>query len=245
VTFRPFSEARKYAHTLKLKNRAEWREYSKSEKKPDDVPSYPEAAYKQYWKGWNDWLGASYVAYVNRKYRSFREAREFARSLGIKNRKEWWNWCKSGKKPKGIPSNPDRAYKNEWISWPDWLDSQVKLLPFKEAREFVHSLRLKSYDEWPEYCKSGKPKGIPSNPKIIYKDEWQGARDWLGIEFLPYEEANKYVRSLGFKNRREYETWTKSGKNLMKYHHVLSMYIRINGLIGETSLVLVKLLIKT
>ena len=47
------------------------------------------------------------------KKRDFEKAREYARSLGLKNRKGWLEHCKSGKKPIDIPNYPNEAYKNE------------------------------------------------------------------------------------------------------------------------------------
>jgi hypothetical protein len=89
----------------------------------------------------------------------------------------------------------------------------VRFRPFSGAREYAHTIKLKNRPEWREYCRSGKkPKNIPYDPKIIYKKEWKGTRDWLGTEFLPFKEAKKYLRSLGFKSRREYEKWAKSGQ---------------------------------
>ena len=42
--------------------------------------------------------------------------------LNLKSNKEWRQYCKSGKKPVDIPSNPDATYKNQgWINWADWL----------------------------------------------------------------------------------------------------------------------------
>ncbi|NMJ86928.1 MAG: hypothetical protein EX285_03695 [Thaumarchaeota archaeon] len=56
--WRPFKEARKIVCSLQLKNMREWRQYRKSNKKPDDIPSHPEKIYKNNgWKGWADWLG--------------------------------------------------------------------------------------------------------------------------------------------------------------------------------------------
>ena len=37
LSWRPFKEAREFVHSLKLRNNIEWREYSKSEEKPDDI----------------------------------------------------------------------------------------------------------------------------------------------------------------------------------------------------------------
>ena len=58
---------------------------------------------------------------------------------------------------------------------------------FKEARDFVHKLGLKSSTEWKQYCKGElkrikkpKPEDIPTNPNNVYKDKgWKGYGDWL------------------------------------------------------------------
>ena len=58
--------------------------------------------------------------------RSFEEAREFSRSLKLKNKKEWDQWCKKNiyTKPKDIPVVPNLAYKkNGWVNFKDWLGS--------------------------------------------------------------------------------------------------------------------------
>ena len=48
-----------------------------------------------------------------KEFRDFESAREFARSLNLKNNVEWREYLKSGDKPDDIPSNPWRSYK-EW-----------------------------------------------------------------------------------------------------------------------------------
>ena len=48
-----------------------------------------------------------------KKFRDFEFARKFARSLGLKQQKEWLDYCASGNKPDDIPSNPWSVYK-EW-----------------------------------------------------------------------------------------------------------------------------------
>ena len=76
---------------------------------------------------------------------------------------EYRKYCKSGKKPEDIPSAPNTVYKNDgWVSFGDWVgtgriaDQYREFRPFKDAREFVRSLNLKSDTEWKQYCKSGK-----------------------------------------------------------------------------------------
>lgn len=69
-----------------------------------------------------DWLGTGAVATFLRQYLPFNKARAFARSLGLKSRTEWREYCASGKKPADIPSNPQRVYANDgWSGMGDWL----------------------------------------------------------------------------------------------------------------------------
>ena len=45
-----------------------------------------------------------------------------------------------------------------------------KYRSFELAREFAHSLGLKSKTEWGKYRKSGRlPKDIPGEPRLVYK----------------------------------------------------------------------------
>jgi len=129
------------------------------------------------------------MVFKKKDWRPFEEAREFVRSLTLRNRDEWYEYCKSGERPNDIPSTPDKAYKNDgWKGMGDWLGTEWK--PFEEARDFARSLQLRSLEEWVQYCKSGKdgiprPNDIPSLPSQAYKnDGWKGYPDWLGNEEL-------------------------------------------------------------
>jgi hypothetical protein len=95
--------------------------YSKSGRRPTDIPANPRSVYKKHWKGWGDWLGTGVIAPRNRQYRSFERATEFAHSLSLKSKEEWYNYCLSGRKPSDIPQKPERVYENEWKWWADWL----------------------------------------------------------------------------------------------------------------------------
>lgn len=124
VTYLPFEEAREFARSLNLKSNSEWGLFAKSDKRPKDIPASPSktAKYKKYWKDWGDWLG---YEQDKRRFRDFHEAREFARSLHLKNSGEWKNYCKTQELPRDIPQRPEAVllYSKNWISWPDWLGS--------------------------------------------------------------------------------------------------------------------------
>jgi hypothetical protein len=112
----------------------------------------------------------------------------------------------------------------------DWLGTGIiatcfrTYLPFDEARAVVHSLKIKNNTEWKEFCKGQLPEkgtlpsGIPASPQQTYaKEGWKGYGDWLGTgaiapslrEFLPFEEARAFVRSLKLKNHDEWVMFCK------------------------------------
>jgi predicted helicase len=123
VGWRPLRDARAYARGLGLRSAKEWRDYCKSGKKPADIPVKPYNVYAtDGWSGWGDWLGTGTVAYRFRQWQSFKKARAFARTVGLKSRTEWEGYCKSGKKPADIPSNPNQIYAEAgWAGMGDWL----------------------------------------------------------------------------------------------------------------------------
>ena len=108
-----FKSAREFARSLNLKSNVEWQEFIKKNK-PFDLPIRPDSSYKNKgWTSWGDFLGTGTVAPRNRVYLPFKEARDFVRSLNLKDQKEWDDYCKSGKKPDDIPFAPWHTYK-EW-----------------------------------------------------------------------------------------------------------------------------------
>jgi exonuclease I len=57
-----FEDAKKFIHTLGLKNTQEWRDYKdgkldRFEKIPYNIPKSPNTVYKDQWKGIRDWIG--------------------------------------------------------------------------------------------------------------------------------------------------------------------------------------------
>jgi hypothetical protein len=226
--YRPFKEARAFVHSLELKNQANWIKYSRSDDRPKDIPAAPSGAYKN--KGWvsmGDWLGTGFIAHQHKAYRPFSEALAFVHTLGLKNRNAWRMYLKKGDKPDDIPADPNNTYKESgWESFGHWLgtgsDQKRKFRPFKDARDFVHSLHIKNLDGWKIYCKSDeKPLDIPADPKKTYKtNEWISWSDWLGTKVIanqnkkyrPFEEARKYVHGLGLRDVAEWKYYCKTDK---------------------------------
>jgi len=145
------------------------------------------------------------------KFQLFKNARDYVHDLQLKNEREWISFCKSNKKPNDIPSVPRRYYTKEWKGLGDWLGTYTiatqnkKFRSFKKAKKFVHSLNLKSYHDWLDYCKSNKkPIDIPSVPRQCYTKEWRGFGDWLGTytiatrnkKFRSFKKARLFARRL-------------------------------------------------
>ena len=61
--YRPFEEARIFAHSLGIRSQKDWFSYCKGgfpekETLPKDIPTYPNQTYVgDGWKSWGDWLG--------------------------------------------------------------------------------------------------------------------------------------------------------------------------------------------
>lgn len=53
--WRPFAAAARYAQSLGLSTRSEWRQWNKCGARPADIPADPSAQYAE-WRGWHHWL---------------------------------------------------------------------------------------------------------------------------------------------------------------------------------------------
>jgi superfamily II DNA or RNA helicase len=226
--FLDFKLAKDYVHQLKLKNSREWRNYCKSGKKPDNIPSSPEKTYEQLgWISWSDWLGTENISLQKKCFLPYEEAKQFVNALHLENSEQWLSYRKSGLKPDNIPSNPNKTYKNMgWISWSEWLGVSNRVvgdnfLSFQDAREIARSLNFKSRSEWNKFCKTEKRiKNIPSAPDAFYKKSgWSSWGDWLGtdviatkkMDFLNFYESREYIHSLNLQNFTGWREFCKSG----------------------------------
>ena len=234
VNWRSFNEARDYVRKTEVPP-SRWIEYCTGKlegfkAKPMDIPTRPERTYRgKGWIDWSDWFGTRPLR--------FEDARIFSRSLGLESQTEWIKYCRGDfpqlpRRPRNIPTNPWTTYKNQgWMSIGDWLGytsrnwGEHKWRRFKDARDFVHGLRLKDQKEWVEYVRKGLrgkpdlPDDIPAGPDQVYEDKgWNGIGDWLGTgtiatvnrKYLPFKKARKYVHGLGLESNAEWRRYCKT-----------------------------------
>ncbi|MDA9596964.1 DEAD/DEAH box helicase family protein [Flavobacteriaceae bacterium] len=224
-----YDESKKFVAKLKLKNEREWREYFK-QNKPKGIPFSPDIKYKEKWTSYLDWLstGKKFLRRNNRKILDFENAKDLVRSLNIKSSTQWKEFCKSGKRPPNIPSNPNSYYRDNWISWGDFLgtgrvaDGKQEWISYQGFKEFVKSKKIKSKNEWIDYIKSNDlPTNIPRYPEGVYKrkGEWKGYNDVFlkSNIFSPYSEAKKWAYENNILTRESWINSEKRPKNLPKY----------------------------
>jgi superfamily II DNA or RNA helicase len=212
--------------------------------KPDDIPTKPERAYSNGgWLGLGDWLGTGTIAPFLRKYRDFNNAREFARSLRLNTSADWFAYCAGKieglpKLPNDIPAAVSRVYgKSGFIGFGDWLgtgkvaNQERAFMQFDKARDFARSLGLTTQKQWGDYCR-GKlqrltplPVDVPRDPAGSYAGKgWVGIGDWLGTsrqsnryrQFMPFENARNYVRSLGLRSSSDWRKYCISKEKGIK-----------------------------
>jgi predicted helicase len=188
--FLTFDEAREFVRQFNFKTANEWKEYSSSGKRPDNIPSGPNIVYRDEWISWGHWLGTNMISSINRSYLNFHDARTFVRQLKLKSYKEWQIYSRGLDFPIEIPKAPDHVYKtNGWNGWIDFLGNESRKIKikdfydFQEAKLVMLNLKLKSNREWRNYCKSDhKDPKLPFNPERIYSDFWLSWGDFLGKE---------------------------------------------------------------
>ena len=243
-----YLSARKFVHSLKLKNSIEWIKYCASGKRPKNIPFRPEMYkdHKDYKPGMADWIGTENIAAKFRKWRPFKKARAFVRKQNIKNNTEWRKFMKSKNKPKDIPVLPQNVYK-EFISYGDWFGTgnvsykNIKWRSFKKAREYVRKLNLKGWREYWNYFDKGKiPRDIPRGPQKVYK-EFTTIVDWVGSDKKPtdmpyrsFKAARKFVRALNFKSDREWGKYCMSGKKPLDIPRQFQKIYKNKGYISQS-----------
>lgn len=215
----PFNEAKIIIHSLGIKNKEEWEDYSKI-KRPFNIPSNPKRVYENSgWISWGDWFGLKEG--WDGKFLNYDDAKSKVSILKINSVKEWRKIRLNNIKLVDIPISPDKYYINSgWISWGDFLNNENRRedwLSYDDAKKIIHTLNLTSEKEWINYCKSGnKPKNIPKAPSQVYKGNgWVSMGEWLGTgriaEYLKvyktFEDTKILTQKLQLKSRIEWLKW--------------------------------------
>lgn len=121
-------------------------------------------------------------------YEDFKKARDFARSLNLRDQEEWENYINrwqltNGESLKVIPIKPDITYQYlGWQGWNDWLG-----LAEDEERE----------------------KGDDTEGKDLLFSEWSLWNAREKSSWLPFREARQIVRDYGFEYKEEWDIFVE------------------------------------
>ena len=154
-------------HHLGLKSSAEWFDYCKSGKKPDDIPTAAPSTYaKDGWAGMGDWLGTG----TSRRLATLRKSSRVRAKPRFEIRKRNGSAIVNQVKSPTIFRIIPMKLTQKRVGLVGAIGSGPATRrggwqPFEKARAFVRGLGLKSEAEWSAYCKSGKkPADIPATP---------------------------------------------------------------------------------
>ena len=131
---------------------------------------------------------------------SFQDAKKIVHSYGLKNHPEYSRFMNSSKRPVNLPKAPHYIYKDQWVSWPDFLgvkqmqkpiESKAKkkynikgsaktFLPYEKAKEIIQSYKFKSHKEYKLWSKTKRPSNIPGQPDEVYKNQFEGWGVYFG-----------------------------------------------------------------
>ena len=227
MKYLPFADAREFVHNLALESRSQWREYCNTGRKPSDIPSSPSTYYENEWKDWGDWLGTGTLSPKNKKFLPFDEAKKLVQALNLRSIAQWNDYCKSGRKQAGLPTNPSSSYKEFGKVGvtglvPGRVANQNRVYRnFEDARRFVQLLGIKTSRQWVQYSKSyNKPPDIPSGPDDVYKTDWKGWGDWLGTDYVAsykrnyrsFVNARRFAQTLGLQSEKDWKRYCTSAE---------------------------------
>ncbi|MGH1431801.1 MAG: gamma-mobile-trio integrase GmtZ [Neptuniibacter sp.] len=188
-------EASKSAQKLRFKTKLQYLAGRSADQK---LPLDPKKNYEEDWSGWRNFLGLN-------NYYSYSEASKIVQAIGFLTASQYRSKRHRDTK---LPAHPDRLYGDEWRGWPIFfgLMQEKRYQSLSEASESAQKLGFSSMPKYRAGYKAD-PR-LPSNPKMFYKDEWQGAAKFLGQKekqfYSTLKEASSAALRLGFSSSTDY-----------------------------------------
>lgn len=165
------------------------------------LPSDPRTYYKASgWINWDSFLGKL------EQFISYEEAQKIVQEMGVHSRREYDLVYKEN----GLPSAPDRTYKDKgWIDWDSFLGKTKHKLSYDEAKEIVQEKGIKDKEE---YLLVYNKLGLPKNPNKTYNGKGWIKWDYFLGKYHTFQEAKVILKESGIKSKRQYElSHTKLG----------------------------------
>ena len=189
-----YEELKKYLKENNINTAKKYRTFSKSKKFPASFPSAPNTSYKEF-ISWNDLFGKNETEYA-----SLGEMKEFIQNTSVNSETKWRLFVKSKDFPKNFATNPNRSFKQEWISWYDFFGKTepIEFISLKELKDYIKGTDIDTLEKYSVFVNSiDCPKNFPKQPHSAYK-EWISFYDFFGKQeptknYRSYENAKKYA----------------------------------------------------
>lgn len=132
IEYSEFNQAREFVRSNRIPDKKFWRDFLQQnagliKKYQLTLPVRPYIEYKETgWQSWEDWTGSEISCH------DFESTRKYVRSLKLKNKQEWNEFCHGRlihkpKKAENIYAYPEIAFRDEgWSGWEDWLGTVKK-----------------------------------------------------------------------------------------------------------------------
>lgn len=213
--FVTYETAREFCHSLNIRSIKEWREMAESDfARPSNIPSAPNIIYKDSgWTSWSDFLLPKFLSYTS--------AKNLISTIKpkIKTSKAWREFASSENRPRNIPANPERYYKDSgWKGWPDFLGTKraSRRLTYEESKKVIFKLNLKNRKDFEDWVSSDEYlPAVPEDPQKVYKDKgWVSWNDFLGVDaakrIVDFKEAKAIAENLGPKIAAQWHSLVKA-----------------------------------
>ena len=220
-----YEEASAWAQKNQVKTAKDW--YFLKDKRPHNMPTAPDVIYKNKWENWPIFLGNGKTA--QKSFSSYEQASQWAKENGIQTGKQW---RLHQSKPRSLPKDPEKSYSDQWRGWSEFLgvennwSKRKSMFSYHEASLWAKKQNIKSSTQW--RCMD-LPPGLPRFPNAVYKKQWLGWKEFLGVvsscnpkkqkvshrappklnirqekpkqvEFLSYQEASQWAQDYGIIN---------------------------------------------
>ena len=121
-----YVEAVAVLRDFKIQKASEYTRLHVNGQLPEGLPLNPKMVYEnQGWRSWLHFLGSS------KRFLPFDDARTKIAELipddfSPRTHTGWLKWCRTGKRPYSVPSNPDKVYRPEggWKGWNHWMSAK-------------------------------------------------------------------------------------------------------------------------
>ncbi len=210
--YRSFENAKTYVRALELDSVHSFREFAKMYVKggplsnyrlmPADIPVIPEHIYiKPYGDDtpfdWDDFLGTKKSGRKGKKvrltadgnwYLPYEEWKKKVIRAKVVSIRQYRLWRLSDEQKHHLPKDPEQTYQQQWEGWTSVLcnDIYIKydrsrvLMPYNQAIKYVHTLGLKSMNQYRDWWLANPVRNLPLTPDIAYQRDWTGWEKYLG-----------------------------------------------------------------